>query len=566
MTFRSLYRLERRGLLQCPILGVAADDWTDDDLRAHARAAIEACGETIDEATFARFAARLSYLGGDFADARDVRARRAARSMARSARLLPRDPAGAVRDGRQRPGGRGPDRARARRGREAVRPRSRVGARAAGRARGPPARGAALPDRPLPREDGAGRDPLPAVRERDLRADLEPQLRRVRADHDGRGLRRRRPRALLRPGRRAARRRRQPPHAGGRRRRDGAAGGHGPAHAQGLDRRRPARHPRRRSRPLRARPARGLPRDRRASRRTRRPRPTPRCAWTSTTGAGPACRSSSAPASACPRPRPRRVSCSGGRRGWVSSPRARGGPSPTRSSSSSTRRPGSAWSSTPSAATAASPSGSRWTWSSPTRAARAPRPTRSCSDAAMRGDSMRFTRQDARRGAVADHAAAARRAAAGAPVREGHVGPGGRRPACRTASAAGTARGWRHDRRRRRPRRPRGRAAERGRAVAVPADRVLRLPLELPHRGAGRARRRDRLAVRAVVRLAERVRDAAGPPGRLLPRRAVRHRRPGRAGVRAGHQHARDDLAHAERLGRRARRADDGPAHAARTR
>ena len=39
MTFRSLYRLERRGLLDCPILGVAVDDWTDEDLRAHARAA-----------------------------------------------------------------------------------------------------------------------------------------------------------------------------------------------------------------------------------------------------------------------------------------------------------------------------------------------------------------------------------------------------------------------------------------------------------------------------------------------------------------------------------------------
>ena len=26
MTFRSLYRLERRGLLDCPILGVAADE------------------------------------------------------------------------------------------------------------------------------------------------------------------------------------------------------------------------------------------------------------------------------------------------------------------------------------------------------------------------------------------------------------------------------------------------------------------------------------------------------------------------------------------------------------
>ena len=62
MTFRSLYRLERRGLLRCPILGVAADDWSDDELRAHARAAIEATGEPIDEEVFTRFAARLSYL------------------------------------------------------------------------------------------------------------------------------------------------------------------------------------------------------------------------------------------------------------------------------------------------------------------------------------------------------------------------------------------------------------------------------------------------------------------------------------------------------------------------
>src|SRR3954466_6315060 len=68
MTFRSLYRLERRGLLRCPILGVAVDDWSDDELRAHARAGIGAGGETIDEATFSRFAGRLSYLHGDFAD------------------------------------------------------------------------------------------------------------------------------------------------------------------------------------------------------------------------------------------------------------------------------------------------------------------------------------------------------------------------------------------------------------------------------------------------------------------------------------------------------------------
>ncbi|MGH2854690.1 MAG: glucose-6-phosphate dehydrogenase [Solirubrobacteraceae bacterium] len=68
MTFHSLYRLEARGLLDSPILGVAANDWTVEDLRAHARSAIEACGERIDEDVFARFAARLSYLSGDFGD------------------------------------------------------------------------------------------------------------------------------------------------------------------------------------------------------------------------------------------------------------------------------------------------------------------------------------------------------------------------------------------------------------------------------------------------------------------------------------------------------------------
>jgi glucose-6-phosphate 1-dehydrogenase len=68
MTFRSLYRLERRKLLNCPIVGVAADNWTVEDLRQRARDSIEACGETIDEEVFKRFAERLSYISGDFAD------------------------------------------------------------------------------------------------------------------------------------------------------------------------------------------------------------------------------------------------------------------------------------------------------------------------------------------------------------------------------------------------------------------------------------------------------------------------------------------------------------------
>jgi glucose-6-phosphate 1-dehydrogenase len=69
MTLPSLYRLERRGLLACPVVGVAFDDWSDDRLRDHAREAVAAAGETVDEAVFGRLAARLSYVQGDFADA-----------------------------------------------------------------------------------------------------------------------------------------------------------------------------------------------------------------------------------------------------------------------------------------------------------------------------------------------------------------------------------------------------------------------------------------------------------------------------------------------------------------
>ena len=68
MTFRSLYRLEQRGLLDCPIVGVAVDDWTIDQLVERARTSIVGTGEQLDEAVFTRFAARLSYVQGDFAD------------------------------------------------------------------------------------------------------------------------------------------------------------------------------------------------------------------------------------------------------------------------------------------------------------------------------------------------------------------------------------------------------------------------------------------------------------------------------------------------------------------
>jgi glucose-6-phosphate 1-dehydrogenase len=68
MTFHSLYRLEQRGLLHCPVVGVAAQDWTVDRLRERARESIVGAGEQLDPAVFDRFAARLSYVSGDFTD------------------------------------------------------------------------------------------------------------------------------------------------------------------------------------------------------------------------------------------------------------------------------------------------------------------------------------------------------------------------------------------------------------------------------------------------------------------------------------------------------------------
>ncbi len=67
MTFRALYRLERRGLLNVPIIGVAVDDWDIDRLRERARESVQSSGEQLDEKVFDALARRLSYVSGDFA-------------------------------------------------------------------------------------------------------------------------------------------------------------------------------------------------------------------------------------------------------------------------------------------------------------------------------------------------------------------------------------------------------------------------------------------------------------------------------------------------------------------
>lgn len=69
MTFRALYRLEASHGLDCPIVGVAIDDWDDEKLRRHAHEAIAASVKDPDEEVFERLAGRLSYIQGDYADA-----------------------------------------------------------------------------------------------------------------------------------------------------------------------------------------------------------------------------------------------------------------------------------------------------------------------------------------------------------------------------------------------------------------------------------------------------------------------------------------------------------------
>ncbi len=70
MTFHSLYRLEARGLLELPDRRRRRRrlDASSTCASTHASAS-KGRGETVDPAVFARFAARLSYVSGDFTDA-----------------------------------------------------------------------------------------------------------------------------------------------------------------------------------------------------------------------------------------------------------------------------------------------------------------------------------------------------------------------------------------------------------------------------------------------------------------------------------------------------------------
>ena len=81
-----------------------------------------------------------------------------------------------------------------------------------------------LPHRPLPGQGDGPEHARAALRQHAVRAGVERQLRRLGADHDGRGRRHRQPGRLLRRGRRRPRRAAEPPAAAAGADRDGGAG------------------------------------------------------------------------------------------------------------------------------------------------------------------------------------------------------------------------------------------------------------------------------------------------------------------------------------------------------
>jgi glucose-6-phosphate 1-dehydrogenase len=68
MVFPALQELVQRGLLAVPIIGVASDGWSDDQLRERAKASLVA-SKTYDHDAFTKLAALMRYVGGDYKDA-----------------------------------------------------------------------------------------------------------------------------------------------------------------------------------------------------------------------------------------------------------------------------------------------------------------------------------------------------------------------------------------------------------------------------------------------------------------------------------------------------------------
>lgn len=67
--FPALYALTKRGQLDLPVVGVASSPMSTEELVQRAHASLVDSGVEVDEATFAAFAGRLSYVQGDYREA-----------------------------------------------------------------------------------------------------------------------------------------------------------------------------------------------------------------------------------------------------------------------------------------------------------------------------------------------------------------------------------------------------------------------------------------------------------------------------------------------------------------
>ncbi len=65
-TFPSLYSMVRRDTLDVPVIGVAYEDWSVDQLLERARDGIEKDQGAVDERVFSKLAKLIDYVGGDY--------------------------------------------------------------------------------------------------------------------------------------------------------------------------------------------------------------------------------------------------------------------------------------------------------------------------------------------------------------------------------------------------------------------------------------------------------------------------------------------------------------------
>ncbi|HEY8465966.1 MAG TPA: glucose-6-phosphate dehydrogenase [Solirubrobacterales bacterium] len=84
MTLKALYRLERKGRLDVPVIGVARNDWDDRTLRDHAREAVLGTVDDVDEGALRRLEERLTYVQGEYTEPETYSAVRRALGPARA--------------------------------------------------------------------------------------------------------------------------------------------------------------------------------------------------------------------------------------------------------------------------------------------------------------------------------------------------------------------------------------------------------------------------------------------------------------------------------------------------